>query len=244
VSPLPSPIRHPLHPSARADARAQRCSVSAQDFCAGAFRDFAPAWRTCSPAARTVCPERGQHRRGCLARDVSEHGHPGVLGSAPPFPLVCCARALMDAYRASARCSNAARTYSGASIHHPPTRHVRFFSTLAPPSSPQSSPCLRARSRAHPARERFRAGSLRSRPPQTRFCAANGDRRRRVRAQYDRGALRRGRRMRDLGACSGRVDGAPSRALFREARALMRNAPVLRGDAAGMCLGRCMSTNL
>jgi hypothetical protein len=29
--------------------------------------------------------------------------------------------------------------------------------------------------------------------------------------------------MRDLGAYSGRLDGAPSRALFREARALMRS---------------------
>jgi hypothetical protein len=50
--------------------------------------------------------------------------------------------------------------------------------------------------------------------------------------------------MRDLGAYSGRLDGVPSRALFREARALMRNVPVLRGDAAMMCSGCCMSTNL
>jgi hypothetical protein len=75
---------------------------------------------------RTACPERGQHRRGCLARDVSKHGHPGVLGGAPPFPLVCYARALMDAYRASAR----------RSIHHPTRRQVCFSSTLSPPSSP------------------------------------------------------------------------------------------------------------
>jgi hypothetical protein len=96
------------------------------------------------------------------------------------------------------------------------------------------------------AMERFRVGSLRDRAPQTRSCVVNGDRRRRVRAQYDRGALRRGRRIRDLGAYSGRVDGAPSRALFRESRALMRNAPVLRGPgvAARTYPGRCMSTNL
>jgi hypothetical protein len=50
--------------------------------------------------------------------------------------------------------------------------------------------------------------------------------------------------MRDLGAYSGRVDGAPSRALFREARALMRNAPVPGGDAARTCSGRRMPTNI
>jgi hypothetical protein len=47
--------------------------------------------------------------------------------------------------RATPRGHTTARSVFLGTPHHPPTRHVRFSSTLSPSSSPPSSPCLRAR---------------------------------------------------------------------------------------------------
>jgi hypothetical protein len=238
ASPFPSSICDYLLPSTNADARAQRRSASAQDLCAGAFCNLVPAWWTYGLSRAGTAPAR-MSWAGC--------GWTWIVASTR-----WCASVPLHLPRAGAdRCVSRQCLVQQRHedilrrAHTPPADETCTF-LLHPVFSllPLSSPCLSARSRAHPARGRFRARSLRSRAPQPRFCAVDADRRRRIRAECDRSALRRGRRMRDLVAYSGRVDGAPSLALFRETRALMRNAPVLRGDAARTCPGRCMSTNL